>query len=897
MRSRRQKDRPEEPQTASSPTTRRQSSKHEDEEDQEPVDEEPQEQPEEEEEDATPRRSGRASRRSVQNNDLDAEDEQSETEHAANNGIRRITRNNRGANVVEDEEDEEDQEDQENEPLSSRSRKKPKKCSSDDEATPQRRSSRPKRSRAPVERFGYEPPSERSARRQRNGEVRNLDQYSTDDEFQGDDDFAPRRRTKRYNTREKRRKPTSYRSRDTSSSSSSERSVDEQRFVKRKNKRMMIERAKLRPVNMSKVDATKAIFKERQSVGASMADIQPMEMDMGVTFESVGGVDDHINSLREMVIFPLLYPEIFTKFCMTPPRGVLFYGPPGTGKTLVARALASECSREGRKVAFFMRKGADCLSKWIGESERQLRLLFDQAYLMRPSIIFFDEIDGLAPVRSSRNDQIHSSIVSTLLALMDGLDNRGEIIVIGATNRIENIDPALRRPGRFDRELRFSLPTRDSRKAILQLHTKKMNPPVEAETVDNLADKTIGYSGADLRGLCAEAALNALRRRYPQVYKTSQKLALDFDQIKINETDFKVAMDKLVPSTHRIQDQSQSPLVPRLRPLLGKTVAGICQRIDEVNKGHEFSYRPRILMRGRPGQCVSTYIGPAILHHLEKLPCHKLDIPSLFSNSARSPEEAMFHVFHEAKRTVPSVLYIPHLIRLWQNVLNDAQREAFSALLGEIQPTAPLIIIAFTEEHPGKKILNSEDPFANLISYLGNDSADIIEDMFDADAEIIEINNSDANERRAYFKPIFEMAAQPPNEEEKKVEENEEILAVLPIPESRELTEKEEKRLRRKEEGLLRELRIFLRDTWQKINREQKFFMFRTPVDTGEVYDYLEYVEKPMDFDHMLSKLDGGEYHCAQDFLDDIDLISENAIKYNSDLNYETNKVSFRFIK
>ena len=236
------------------------------------------------------------------------------------------------------------------------------------------------------------------------------------------------------------KKIISYRSRDTSSSSSNE-SVDEQRFAKRKNKRMMVERSKLRPVNLSKQDATKAIFRERKSVGASMADIQPMEMDMGVTFESVGGVDDHINSLREMVIFPLLYPEIFTKFSMTPPRGVLFYGPPGTGKTLIARALASECSSEGRKVAFFMRKGADCLSKWIGESERQLRLLFDQAYLMRPSIIFFDEIDGLAPVRSSRNDQIHSSIVSTLLALMDGLDNRGEIIVIGATNRIGNSMP------------------------------------------------------------------------------------------------------------------------------------------------------------------------------------------------------------------------------------------------------------------------------------------------------------------------------------------------------------------------------------------------------------------------------------------------------------------------
>merc|ERR1719431_1580426 len=166
-----------------------------------------------------------------------------------------------------------------------------------------------------------------------------------------------------------------------------------------------------------------------------------------------------------MVMFPLLYPELFQQFQIQPPRGVLFYGPPGTGKTLLARALANECSSEMKKVAFFMRKGADCLSKWIGESERQLRLLFDQAYQMRPSVIFFDEIDGLAPVRSSRQDHIHSSIVSTLLALMDGLDARGEVIIIGATNRIDSIDPALRRPGRFDREFLFPLPNAEARKS------------------------------------------------------------------------------------------------------------------------------------------------------------------------------------------------------------------------------------------------------------------------------------------------------------------------------------------------------------------------------------------------------------------------------------------------
>eukprot|EP00795_Rhopilema_esculentum_P007509 gene7509-13289_t len=252
-----------------------------------------------------------------------------------------------------------------------------------------------------------------------------------------------------------------------STSSSSGDSDDEHRFERRKAKSMAKARARCLPMNFNPGDIFGVLkdrerAKERQPIGSSLADVDPMSIDKGVTFESVGGLDKHIQSLKEMIVFPLLYPEVFEKFKIAPPRGVLFYGPPGTGKTLVARALANECSSEGHKVAFFMRKGADCLSKWVGESERQLRLLFDQAYSMRPSIIFFDEIDGLAPVRSTRQDQIHSSIVSTLLALMDGLDSRGEVVVIGATNRIDSIDPALRRPGRFDREFLFTLPNRVS---------------------------------------------------------------------------------------------------------------------------------------------------------------------------------------------------------------------------------------------------------------------------------------------------------------------------------------------------------------------------------------------------------------------------------------------------
>ena len=601
------------------------------------------------------------------------------------------------------------------------------------------------------------------------------------------------------------------RMRDTSSSSSEDEieKRDEASFQKRKTKRMNIERSKMMPLNFGKGDVTQAIFKDRSKAGSSMADISPMEINMNVTFESIGGLDEHVDKLREMVMFPLLYGEFFKKYNTNPPKGVLFYGPPGTGKTMMARALACECSQENRKVAFFMRKGADCLSKWIGESERQLRLLFDQAYQMRPSIIFFDEIDGLAPVRSSRQDQIHSSIVSTLLALMDGLDDRGEVIIIGATNRIENIDPALRRPGRFDRELRFALPTQAARKDILTLTTKKWEPPINPELVELLSDKTIGYCGADLKGLCAEAPLNALRRRYPHVYKTNQKLALNLDEIVVTEDDFFKAMKSIVPSTHRIQDQNQAPLTPEIRPLLRPTVMEICKAIEKIMPKQHYGlsgdeqlgsyYRPRLLIKGKPQQGLTTYVGPAILHAFETLPCHKLDITTLFSNAARSPEEALFHVIHEARRTVPSILYIPHFMKLWRNVMTGIHatlREALIALLSDIPPTAPLLILAIAEDVGYEEM---DDSFQAL-------------SLFNNKEQVFENQNPTDEERKTYFKPIFEAARRQPPETKKVTDTHaNEALRIVPVADTRQLTEKEEKRLRRKEDALMRELRIFLR--------------------------------------------------------------------------------------
>ena len=215
--------------------------------------------------------------------------------------------------------------------------------------------------------------------------------------------------------------------------------------------------------------------------------------------EQIAGMDGYVRKLKEMIVFPLIYPHLFEKLNISLPRGVLFHGPPGTGKTLMARLLAEACSTSTRKVTFFMRNGSDCLSKWIGEAERNMRLLFKKAKECQPAIIFFDEIDGLAPERTGRQDQSHISLVSTLLALMDGLDDRGQVVVIGATNRIHSIDSALRRPGRFDREFYFGLPDEPARTKILQIHTKTWDPPIDESLAQELASRTSGFSGADMK--------------------------------------------------------------------------------------------------------------------------------------------------------------------------------------------------------------------------------------------------------------------------------------------------------------------------------------------------------------------------------------------------------------
>ncbi|XP_036119514.1 ATPase family AAA domain-containing protein 2B isoform X14 [Molossus molossus] len=679
------------------------------------------------------------------------------------------------------------------------------------------------------------------------------------------------------------------------------------------------------PMNLRTEDLASGILRERVKVGASLADVDPMNIDKSVRFDSIGGLSHHIHALKEMVVFPLLYPEIFEKFKIQPPRGCLFYGPPGTGKTLVARALANECSQGDKKVAFFMRKGADCLSKWVGESERQLRLLFDQAYLMRPSIIFFDEIDGLAPVRSSRQDQIHSSIVSTLLALMDGLDNRGEIVVIGATNRLDSIDPALRRPGRFDREFLFNLPDQKARKHILQIHTRDWNPKLSDAFLGELAEKCVGYCGADIKALCTEAALIALRRRYPQIYASSHKLQLDVSSIVLSAQDFYHAMQNIVPASQRAVMSSGHALSSIIRPLLERSfnnILAVLQKVfphaeisqsdkkedidtlilddseDEnalsifetschsgspkkqssaaaVHKSYlhftmspyhqPTSYRPRLLLSGERGSGQTSHLAPALLHTLEKFSVHRLDLPALYSVSAKTPEESCAQIFREARRTVPSIVYMPHIGDWWEAV-SETVRATFLTLLQDIPSFSPILLLSTSE---------------TMYSELPEEVKCIFRIQYE---EVLYIQRPIEEDRRKFFQELIlnQASMAPPRRKHTGLCAMEVLPLALPSP-PRQLSESEKIRMEDQEENTLRELRLFLRDVTKRLATDKRFNIFSKPVDIEEVSDYLEVIKEPMDLSTVITKIDKHNYLTAKDFLKDIDLICSNALEYNPD--------------
>ncbi|GAM83409.1 hypothetical protein ANO11243_013970 [Dothideomycetidae sp. 11243] len=599
------------------------------------------------------------------------------------------------------------------------------------------------------------------------------------------------------------------------------------------------------PANLGKVKDRKAL-----------ADADPLGVDPNVSFDGVGGLGDHIDRLKEMVALPLLYPEIFMRMHVTPPRGVLFHGPPGTGKTLLARALASSASSHGKKVTFYMRKGADALSKWVGEAERQLRLLFEEARKNQPSIIFFDEIDGLAPVRSSKQEQIHASIVATLLALMDGMDGRGQVIVIGATNRPDSVDPALRRPGRFDREFYFPLPNKDARRAIIDIHTKGWEPPLKPQFKDQLSELTKGYGGADLRALCTEAALNAVQGTYPQIYSSNKKLLIDPSKIQVLAKDFMISVNKIVPSSERSATSGSAPLKKSIEPLLRSSLAEIegllkdivprtkkrtaleeaeyDDRDDELgfekeNLQREFEgariFRPRLLICGVQGMG-QQYLGAALLNKFEGMYVGNFDLPNIFKDSTRSPEAAIVQMFEEVKRHKPSVIYIPN-VNIWYQSLQDSAIRTFTGLLRALAPTDPVLLLGIMEtsavnEGPEKSMMR------DLFSYSGK--------------SLYQLRRPDEPSRREYFSVLIDYVRRSPNEfpdpENRKKREIPQLPeAPMAVQAPRAPTKDELKAQKRQDRHTLNSLKVLIQLVMDQI--KMKYRKFRTPPIDERAFAYL----------------------------------------------------------
>ncbi|KAF2858519.1 AAA-domain-containing protein [Piedraia hortae CBS 480.64] len=600
------------------------------------------------------------------------------------------------------------------------------------------------------------------------------------------------------------------------------------------------------PPNLGKVKDRKAL-----------ADADPLGVDTNVSFEGVGGLENHIDRVKEMVALPLLYPEIYQRFKVTPPRGVLFHGPPGTGKTLLARALAASVSSEGKKVTFYMRKGADTLSKWVGEAEKQLRLLFEEARKNQPSIIFFDEIDGLAPVRSSKQEQIHASIVATLLALMDGMDGRGQVIVIGATNRPDAVDPALRRPGRFDREFYFPLPDVKARRAILDIHTKGWDPPLRPEFKDQLADLTKGYGGADLRALCTEAALNAVQGTFPQIYASDKKLVIDPSQIKVLAKDFMLSVSQIVPSSQRSAASTAAALPKDIEPLLRQQLVHVTDRVGEVlprkrkisaleeamyddredDRGfareamlRQFEasrvFRPRLLISGLPGMG-QQHLGAALLSKLEGIHVQNFGLAVLMQDSGRSPEAAIVQLFEEVKTHKPSIIYLPS-VDLWWSTMSESAIRTFTGLLHSLAPTDPILVLGIMDRLPNahdeidKRMMTELFPYSQKNHY--------------------KLDKPSQPMRNEYFQQVVDLIRKSPTDYPDAGPRKKRKLAELPVAEEQNVPKQgpnkmEQKAQKKKDRQTLNMLKLQIQSVMDHI--KVKYRKFRTPVVDDSLIGYL----------------------------------------------------------
>lgn len=379
----------------------------------------------------------------------------------------------------------------------------------------------------------------------------------------------------------------------------------------------------------------------------------------GITYEDIGGLQNEVPRVREMIELPMNHPEVFRKLGIDPPKGVLLHGPPGTGKTLIAKAVANETNANFISIA-----GPEIMSKYYGESEQRLREIFEEANRNTPSLIFIDEMDSIAPKRSEVMGEVERRVVAQLLSMMDGLKERGQVVVIGATNRVDAIDPALRRPGRFDREIEIGVPDRNSRLEILQIHVRNM-PLDDSVDLESLADQTNGFVGADINALCRESAMKALRRYLPDIgLKEGIPKGL-VDQMIVLGEDFEGALREIEPSAMR-------EVLVEIPKVSWANVGGLGQLKQEIiesvdwplkrpQKFDQMGIRPPrgILLYGPPGTG-KTLIAQAVANET-RANFISVKGPQLISKWVGESEKAIREVFRKARQVSPSIVFFDEL--------------------------------------------------------------------------------------------------------------------------------------------------------------------------------------------------------------------------------------------
>jgi transitional endoplasmic reticulum ATPase len=380
----------------------------------------------------------------------------------------------------------------------------------------------------------------------------------------------------------------------------------------------------------------------------------------GVTYEDVGGLDDELDQVREMIELPMTHPELFQALGIEPPQGVLLHGPPGTGKTLIAKAVANEIDANFSTIS-----GPEIMSKYHGESEERLREVFEEAGENEPSIIFIDEIDSIAPKRDDTQGEVERRVVAQLLSLMDGLEDRGQVTVIGTTNRVDSIDNALRRGGRFDREIEIGVPDTTGRHEVLQIHTREM-PIADDVDLQQYADNTHGFVGADLESLVREAAMNALRRVRPDLDLEGDEISAEtLQSLEVTEKDLRSALREIDPSALREVFVEKPDVTWDDVGGLAETKERLREAIEwplaypEAYKRVDLQSTKGILLHGPPGTG-KTLLAKAVANEAQS---NFISVkgPELFDKYVGESEKGVREIFEKARSNAPTVIFFDEI--------------------------------------------------------------------------------------------------------------------------------------------------------------------------------------------------------------------------------------------